>query len=160
VSAYINGGSDVGGNQIWYPQNQIASGVAPDASKVRFGDITGDGRADYLVVNEDGSVDCWKNAGSNDSQYPGRVTWIPQDQIAGSGMGNDGAGVVFADLDGDGRDDYLWVSDTGALTLYLNGAGDKPDWKSQGVVASGVGASRSEVVFADMNGEKSTQPSL
>ncbi|KAH8696250.1 hypothetical protein BGW36DRAFT_380518 [Talaromyces proteolyticus] len=155
VTAYINGGPDVGGNQIWYPQDQIASGIAPSASQVRFGDIWGSSRADYLVVNDDGSVDCWTNAGSNDTAYPGRVTWIQQGQIAASGMGQDGNGVVFADLNGDGRDDYLWVSETGAVTAYLNGAGEtgKSSWIPQGTVATGVGANRSEVVFADLNGD-------
>lgn len=107
MTAYINGGSDVGGNQIWYPQGKIAGGVAPDVSQVRFGDIGGTRRADYLVVNDDGSVDCWTNVGSNDTSHPGRVTWISRGQIPPSGMGQDGAGVVFSDLDGDSRDDYL-----------------------------------------------------
>lgn len=155
MTEYMNLGGDVGGNQIWYPQGEIATGVAPSPSQVRFGDMTGDGRADYLVVNNDGSADWWLNGGSNDTQYPGRVTWISQGQIAGLGMGQDGAGVVFADLNGDGRDDYLWVSESGTVTAYLNGGGSgTPTWISQGLVASGVGYGRSEISFADINGEQ------
>ncbi|CAM1503170.1 Fc.00g079460.m01.CDS01 [Cosmosporella sp. VM-42] len=147
VTAYFNAGLSKG-KPVWLPQGEIASGVGASRGSVRFGDMGGDGKAEYLVVHDDGSVDCWLNAGS------GKPVWIPQGQIA-SGFGQDGAGVVFADLNGDGRDDYLWVSMSGAVTAFLNGGGEpgKPNWLPQGEIASGVGAKRSEVHFADINGD-------
>jgi hypothetical protein len=41
----------------WLPQGVIASGVGANRSSVHFADINGDGRAEYLWVHDDGSVD-------------------------------------------------------------------------------------------------------
>jgi hypothetical protein len=98
VIAYINGGV-ANGNQIWLPQDEIASGVGATRGEVRFADLDGDGRVEYLHVHENGAVDSWRNVGAADSAFPGRVTWVPQGQIA-SGIGKDGEGVHFADLNG------------------------------------------------------------
>jgi hypothetical protein len=74
-------------------------------------------------------------------------------QVA-TGVG-DGAGVKFADIDGDGKADYLWVAKNGEVTAYLNGgsSGDGWLWRSQGVIATGAGASRQDVKFADIDGD-------
>lgn len=148
VTAFINGGQEGSDGLIWYPQNTVASASSVAGSQVRFADIDGDGKADYLIVNDDGSVNCWINGGLKDGAY----TWNSLGQIA-TGFGDDGAGVVFADIDGDGKAEYLWVSQTGEVTAYLNAGGTPPNWEPQGTIASGVGASRAEVVFADLNGE-------
>ena len=66
--------------------------------------------------------------------------------------------MLFTDLNGDGRDDYVWVSPSGAVTAFLNGGGSdvrRPVWHPKGVIASGFASSRSEVRFADINGIKS-----
>ncbi|KAL3470226.1 hypothetical protein BJX99DRAFT_264439 [Aspergillus californicus] len=148
VVAYLNGGV-IDNKQIWYPQGEIATGVGATREQVRFGDLDGDGRAEYLFVHDDGSVDSWRNLGSDDG-----VTWHPQGQVA-SGIGQDGKGVRFADLNGDGRDDYLYVSDSGAVTAYLNAGGDAdhPTWIPQGVIATGVGGKQADIQFADINGD-------
>ncbi|KAL3494527.1 hypothetical protein BJX62DRAFT_234129 [Aspergillus germanicus] len=136
----------------WVPKGTIASGVGAEAPNLRFGDVNGDGRADYLVVDNDGSVSAYLNqAGTSDDD----VIWVPQGEIA-AGFGQDGSGVRFADINGDGRDDYLWVSEEGAVTAYLNQAGDgagNPIWIPQGEIVTGVGATRDKVVFADINGD-------
>ncbi|KAL4797007.1 hypothetical protein BDV19DRAFT_387547 [Aspergillus venezuelensis] len=136
----------------WVPKGDVASGVGSTAASLRFGDIDGDGRVDYLVVDSDGSVTAYRNqAGSSADE----VIWQPLGKIA-SGHGHDGAGVRFADVNGDGRDDYLWISEEGAVTAYLNQAGDSaggPIWIPQGEIATGVGASRGQVVFGDINGD-------
>lgn len=63
-------------------------------------ELNGDGRAEYLKVNDDGSVECWLSAGGTDNgPNVAKVTWIPQGNIA-SGVGKDGAGLQFADLNG------------------------------------------------------------
>jgi hypothetical protein len=98
VIAYINGGI-ANGNQIWLPQDEIASGVGGTRGEVRFADLDGDGRVEYLHVHENGAVTSWRNVGAVDSAFPGRVTWVPQGQIV-SGIGKDGEGVHFADLNG------------------------------------------------------------
>jgi hypothetical protein len=78
---------------------------------------------------------------------------------------------VFADIDGDGRADYLWLDPTsGDVTAYLNTGplvpGNKSvagqvNWKSAGIIASGftvgsaTGGSQALAAanFADMNGD-------
>lgn len=74
-------------------------------------------------------------------------------QVA-TGVG-DGAGVQFADIDGDGKADYLWVAKNGAVKAYLNGGSSSDGWvwTSQGVIATGVGPPREDVKFADINGD-------
>lgn len=59
-----------------------------------------------------------------------------------------GSGVHFADINGDGKDDYLWVGDDGSVSAYLN-TGAFPSWNPIGVIAPGVGAPGSAVGFAD-----------
>lgn len=66
-----------------------------------------------------------------------------------------GIGVQFADIDGDGKADYLWVAEDGAVTAFLNGGSSSSGWiwTSQGVIATGVGAARQDIKFADLNGD-------
>jgi hypothetical protein len=59
-------------------------------------------------------------------------------------------------MNNDGRDDYIWLSDDGRATLYTNTVGpdiDIPTRWPQGEIASGVGAKRTNIVFADINGD-------
>ncbi|KAL4797008.1 hypothetical protein BDV19DRAFT_387548 [Aspergillus venezuelensis] len=153
VIAYVNGGYS-NNKQIWYPQGEIASGVGATRGQVRFADLDGDGRVEYLHVHDNGAVDSWRNVGAADPAFPGVVTWVPQGQIA-SGIGKDGEGVRFADLNGDGQAEYLHVAANGAVIAYLNGGGDPghPTWIPQGTIATGVGGAGKDVRFADINGD-------
>jgi hypothetical protein len=169
VEAYLNSGStDTGANAGkvgWIPPGAIADGVKgdgefPNRTNVHFADINGDGRAEYLWVHDDGSVECWLNGGGqDDGPNAGKITWLPQGKIA-SGIGKDSAGVRFADLNGDGRAEYLYVNKDGSVEAYLNlgskeqGANaGKVSWAAQGTIAAGVGMGRENVVFADVNGD-------
>ncbi|KAG4436760.1 hypothetical protein IFR05_007757 [Cadophora sp. M221] len=163
VTAFLNlGGPDQGPNAAkisWLPQGVIATGVGANRGNVQFADINGDGRAEYLWVHDDGSVDCWLNGGGPDNgPNAGKVTWFPQGRIAPS-IGKDGRGVRFADLNGDGRAEYLYVNTDGSVEAYLNLGSDsganpgQVSWLSQGKIATGVGQGRDNVVFADINGD-------
>lgn len=145
----------------WLPQGTIAPSVGAKRRQVRFADLNGDGRAEYIYVHDDSSAGAWLNLGGpDDGQNAAKVSWLAQGQIA-DGIGKDGDGVRFADLNGDGRAEYLWVDNsTGAVTAYLNlGAPDdgpnaaKVSWLPQGVIATGVGVSHDNVIFADINGD-------
>ena len=68
---------------------------------VRFADITGNGRADYLCIEKDGRV---SGAVQDDG---GAFEPIPQIKVA---EGKDRANLRWADVNGDGRDDMLWVN--------------------------------------------------
>ena len=164
VTAFLNLGGPNNGAEAaqisWLPQGVIASGVGATRDQVLFADLNGDGRAEYLWVHPNGSVEAWLNLGGpNDGPNAAQVSWLYQGLIA-DGIGEDGAGVRFADLNGDGRAEYLWVDQNGAVTAYLNlgGPNDGPNaaqvgWLAQGVIATGVGGARENIVFADINGD-------
>ncbi|KAK7414551.1 hypothetical protein QQX98_006578 [Neonectria punicea] len=84
--------------------------------RVILADIDGDGRGDYCILDDGGNVQCWRNGWVNDIP----AYWQPLGiRFTAKGMG-DGRGVRFEDINGDGRDDWIWVSDTGATTTWTN----------------------------------------
>jgi len=94
----------------WVDNGWVAGGVCNEPvgygcwprENIYFADTSGNGRADYLVVSHtDGSVLLYYNTGAP-LTGDARVHWESHHQIAG-GVGSDGTGVVFADLNGDGR---------------------------------------------------------
>ncbi|GAA0371997.1 hypothetical protein GCM10009530_22680 [Microbispora corallina] len=128
----------------WDYQGRIATGAGP-RDRVRFADVDGDGRDDYLVLGDQGQVDAWRYTGSG---------WAHQGVIA-SGVGASPDQVRFADVNGDGRDDYLVVDAQGRVRSWLNDRGARgAPWKSEGQIADGVGAAGSTVTFADVNGDR------
>jgi hypothetical protein len=155
VGLYRNDGHHVDGGYDWNSQGQIASGVGGTGSQVRFADLNGDGRADYLNVASDSSVTAWLNGGAASSGSSSWL-WYPQGRIA-SGVGAPGSEIRFADVNGDERADYLRIHSNGAVTAYLNpglsnlngGAG----WIPQGQIASGVGSPGSQIQFADLDND-------
>nr|WP_206685853.1 GDSL-type esterase/lipase family protein [Kribbella qitaiheensis] len=75
VQAFLNRGGD--GHGGWAVLGQVAGGVTADATRVRFADFDGDSRADYLVINANGSVSAWLNRGGDGPRWlvvdrPGR----------------------------------------------------------------------------------------
>jgi hypothetical protein len=124
IQAYINMLSEeVGAVPTWVPLGTIAGGVAP-RERIIFGDLDGDGKTDYIVVDEkSGVISLWQNQGSGSTYRAGH-------------------NIFLADLNGDGKDDYLIVSPAGAIEAYMNGgvSGTKWIWSPyEGQVASGVG---------------------
>jgi hypothetical protein len=91
---------------------------------VRFADLTGDGRVEYLYVETNGAVTAYLNLGSPDPNplNAGMVNWLVQGVIA-TGVGGLRDQIRFADLDGDGKADYLWVHDDGSVEAWLNMGG-------------------------------------
>ncbi|MFG2335359.1 FG-GAP-like repeat-containing protein [Streptomyces yangpuensis] len=148
VSVWLNQGGDTAGANGWRGIGQVAIGVTTDRSRVRLADFDGDGRADYLVINANGSVNVWLNRGG-DQVAP----WKPLGQVA-SGVTTDPGKVRFADWDGDGRTDYLLFNDTGAVDVWLNRGGDQiAPWQGIGRVTTGATADRGRVRLADADGD-------
>jgi FG-GAP-like repeat len=112
-----NGGWDLDAmNIIWKEVGPIGSGTGPGIG-VRFADIDGDGRADYLMVSEDGSVDGYLNIGPTANGW----LWVRQSTTA-AGVDRPRQDIHFADLDGDGKADYIYVNRlTGAAQAWRNG---------------------------------------
>ncbi|MFF3088520.1 FG-GAP-like repeat-containing protein [Streptomyces nojiriensis] len=151
VSVWLNRGGNPAGANGWQGLGKVANGLTTDRNRVRFADFDGDGKADYFLINTDGSVEVYLNqggdpAGANGWKHIGKVT---------VGVTNDPSKVRFADWDGDGRSDYIAFSDSGSVHPYLNRGGDQSGngWPAVGQVAAGVTNDRSRIRFADNDGD-------
>ncbi|GAB2854348.1 hypothetical protein GCM10022221_62290 [Actinocorallia aurea] len=142
----------------WIPRGTIAQGVPgiTDTTLLRFTDIDGDADDDLVLLDEIGGVRAWRNNGTDMSGGGG---WAYLGRIA-LGAGYTPDRVRFADLDGDGDDDYLVVKDNGAIDGYLNNGGDltgtggiTPGWTPVGQIAQGTGAPAAQIFFADLDGD-------
>ncbi|WP_328622178.1 FG-GAP-like repeat-containing protein [Streptomyces sp. NBC_00354] len=150
VTAYLNQGGDVGGPNGWKSIGRIAWGTTTAHEQVRFADQDGDGRADYWVIADNGSVNVHLNRGGDPSGAGG---WADLGQIA-TGTTTDRTRVRLGDFDGDGRADYWTVNPGGSVTTYLNRGGDRHGgWKPLGQTASGVTPDHSRVQLADLTGD-------
>ncbi|MFD0746284.1 FG-GAP-like repeat-containing protein [Phytohabitans flavus] len=153
VGGWLNGGAQPGDDSfVWQLQGAIANGVGEPGSQIRFADIDGDGKADYLNVNPDGTVDAWINI----SVGPGQWRWYSQGRIA-NGVGAPGHQIRFADLNGDRRADYINVNPGSSVHAWLNGGPQIGDdsyvWHTQGKIANGVNVPGPQVRFADLDGD-------
>lgn len=94
----------MGGTSNWLSHNNagpIAGGVAP-GRRIFLADMTGDGMADYVVLNEvTGGISIWANRGGDASASHG-WRWDPYGEIA-SGFGATSETLMLADINGDGR---------------------------------------------------------
>ncbi|KAL0929864.1 uncharacterized protein CTRU02_215073 [Colletotrichum truncatum] len=157
-TVYINSGINDADSLgwTWRPAdggNPIATGAAP-ASQVVFGDIDGDGLDDYLDLDpKTGLLKAYLNLGFDvvDRSWPFR----PIGTIA-SGLGP-GHRVRIADIDGDGRDDYILLKPNGGTTIYRNIYAPGNDGNKYRAMpdadASGIGQSPDEIDFVDIDGD-------
>ncbi|MFD5433195.1 FG-GAP-like repeat-containing protein [Kitasatospora sp. NPDC127067] len=146
VNVWLNRGGDTGGG--WDSLGQVASGVTTDATRVRFADFDGDGLADYICINADGSVQVYLNRGGD-----GHGGWQPLGQVA-SGLTTDPSRVRLADIDGDGKADYSAIGANGSISTYLNRGGDgHGGWADYGQIATGTTTDQNAVVLADFTGD-------
>ncbi|KAL2256741.1 hypothetical protein VTK26DRAFT_1190 [Humicola hyalothermophila] len=139
-------------------------------SRVRIADVDGDGRADYCVVLDTGDVKCWRNGGQGDMPEYWQALGIV---FTGKGKG-DVDGVRFYDINGDARDDWLWLNDEGETWTYTNtrgckkgklGQGLTPEWRAgenkvdgPGHTHAGLGIAnvRDQIHFARAYGDSVT----
>ncbi|KAH7161860.1 hypothetical protein EDB81DRAFT_683957 [Dactylonectria macrodidyma] len=152
VSAWINQGKR-NGNWLWQGLGVIASGVGATTTNVQLADINGDGRADFLIVDQDtGAVTAWLNTGAD--LIP---DWHKLGVIATGGSASEGDTVFLGDFTGEGRADYLIVGESGKVTGLVNRLTETsliPRWLSKITVAEGPdGVEQEEVRLADMTGD-------
>ncbi|RSM12379.1 hypothetical protein CEP52_002563 [Fusarium oligoseptatum] len=161
-----NGGGDKPPSFVYKGLWRAADSRFPQA-KVRLADIDGDGRADFCGLSDNGDVYVWRNGWIDD--MPGYWQALGK-RFEGKGMGNL-EGTRFEDLNGDGRDDWIWVGDKGEAHTWTNsrscgvgkeGDGLKVAWrpgyykgKTSGPTHTGGFASgiRNRIHFARIYGE-------
>jgi hypothetical protein len=116
---------------------------------VRFADIDGNGRADYLCIEKDGRT--WGYLNNDD----GGLTYISQFKKTED---KDRANLRWVDVNGDGRDDLLWVDKfNGDATVWYNEgpipASDSAyTWSYQGPLYEGTNQG-SCMHYPDLNGD-------
>ncbi|MFE7130955.1 GDSL-type esterase/lipase family protein [Streptomyces sp. NPDC057638] len=139
VRAFIHS-TTATGTVKWTDQGTVATGSTRwTAEDVRFADITGDAKADYLIVGDTGATQVYTNS----TTATGTVKWTDEGTVATGSTRWTGEQVRFADVTGDARADYLVLAPNGALTAYENipGTGDKPvHWEDLGTIATGTGS--------------------
>ncbi|GAA2663761.1 FG-GAP-like repeat-containing protein [Streptomyces lunalinharesii] len=119
-----NGG--VKDERLYYGEkgdNSYSPAPRADGAALRFGDIDGDGWPDCMVVDQTGRVAvhtwikeappgarmCQRSDGNADVPLTATAHRVP-------GLKE----IQFADLDGDGRVDYLWVEPSSKVTVWFN----------------------------------------
>ncbi|KAJ4351275.1 uncharacterized protein N0V89_006614 [Didymosphaeria variabile] len=138
----------------WTTHGEIIN-VNRDRKSLHFGDWDGDGLCDILAVDKHtGNVDMWKNTWTSGQASPtfeyraGIVTGSKCTE--GWGVGTFDLGLRFADIDGDGRVDYLCMEEDGRTYGYLNTVNGLTYSKQ---FKFSEGFDRANHRFADVNGD-------
>ena len=113
--------------------------------------MDGDGRADYLTINEkSGAVSCHINLGPNKAW-----TWKDIGQIS-PGRG-DSIGVHFADVTGDGKADLIYLDINSHMTIWRNDYDGGNNWAWTKLNAEPIDFNagfRRDMRFADIDGDQ------
>ncbi|KAM0436817.1 hypothetical protein ACHAPT_002529 [Fusarium lateritium] len=138
----------------WTKRGVIAEGNCP-RSRLHFMDLDGDGLKDYACVDpKTGAVKVNLNIPDSDGKSSGN--WGLPKTVVSPTEPRDGTGVMFADLNGDGRDDYIWVDPkTGDVHGWINrlSSGGVWQWQGLGRIAGGVGATNDTLQMVDIDGK-------
>ncbi|KAL8935277.1 MAG: hypothetical protein Q9211_004780, partial [Gyalolechia sp. 1 TL-2023] len=120
LSAWLN----VGANQnvkpsgwVWIPVGTISPAVG-DAAGVKFADVTGDGKADLIWLDEGSRMTIYRN----DYNPGSRNWWFNKITSTAIDLGaQNRKDMRFADIDGDQKADALWVHPSDGTTVaWLN----------------------------------------
>ncbi|MEW1838404.1 GDSL-type esterase/lipase family protein [Nonomuraea angiospora] len=141
----------------WRALGVIAPGYGTRTGRTIIAELNGDQRADYLQVAADGHF----RASVNTVGTPGQPDWVdvgtyaPAASDASEPIDVNGDEVRFADLNGDGRDDYLLVGSDSKVRAYINfpGPDNKLKFLHWGIVFDEESFSRDNVRFADVTGD-------
>jgi hypothetical protein len=129
ATLYINQGRRGTGGWGWWNWGVIASGVGTSRENIRFADLNGDGRADYIAVDTaKGGLNAWYNRGpanQNWATVAPLVWWNPGSVASGVShlsTWSTSDMVTFGDLNGDSRDEYLYIGvQDSSVYAFLNG---------------------------------------
>ena len=103
LSGYLNVRGFQEGQPVWAHQENIKDSVGILKQDTRIAELTGNGWADYILVNnKNGALTLYANNGDTDVSRIGDGTWV-------------------ADMNGDGLDDKILMTEDGRFSVWLNG---------------------------------------
>jgi len=139
---------------FWDPHEFVVDVKMP-RKHVHFADWNGDGKCDVLTVDQNsGEVRVWINTYNGVGNVP--TFAAPVVAVAAPACNQrDGVGLYdqaarFADVDGDGRADFLCMEKNGRTSGWLSQAGGA---KNIGQVKLGLALDRANLKYVDMNGD-------
>ncbi|KAI8631762.1 hypothetical protein F5Y19DRAFT_472646 [Xylariaceae sp. FL1651] len=126
--------------------------------RVRLGDIDSDGRLDYCVIDDNGSLHCWRNGGIlfDAAEYwqDMGIVFRTSDTLPDISM------MQFVDSNGDFRSDIRWVDETGKVKTWINQRGDGAHWGDMTGTGNDdyvwIGADGKVVIFPNINNPPNT----
>lgn len=108
ISVSLSDGTQFGAYELW--TREPFFGTVSNRVNNYFADVTGDGKADAIVVNQSGIT----VRRSNGRRFDGNETWTREPFIGG--LGN-----YFADVTGDGKADAIVVNTNGITVRPSDG---------------------------------------
>ncbi|MER5885895.1 GDSL-type esterase/lipase family protein [Streptomyces sp. NPDC001941] len=150
IDAYYNKGGDTTTPDGWKPgfepHPDYGRGTDTPVDRIRFADIDGDGRADYVrLLDGDTKVDVFYNRGGD---TPGHDGWEPGGAILTNLKSRTNEQIAFADLNSDGKEDYVALDGDGVPNAWFNTG--RADWTERGKIATGTGGT---VAFPELDGD-------
>ncbi|KFY17830.1 hypothetical protein V492_00359 [Pseudogymnoascus sp. VKM F-4246] len=127
-------------------------GIGINDLAVRFADLTNNSRADYLCIKPDGYISAFLHLEDGSWENAGQIK---------SPEGKDRANLRWADVNGDGLDDMIWIEKfSGDTWVWYNGGRGSPEtgggssfyWRRQDQRAYAGLAAGSCIFYADLDG--------
>jgi lysophospholipase L1-like esterase len=133
-------------------------------SRIRFADVTGGGRDDYILIGPDDSTSMWANRDfttwtnpdAPDENGPDKIdylNWAPAVHI-GDALASPRQ-IRYADLNGDKRADRILITAAGGARAWINDGprGASGTFRDIGRIAPDSGLPPADIQFADMDGD-------
>jgi GH25 family lysozyme M1 (1,4-beta-N-acetylmuramidase) len=130
--------------------NGTASELAGLANLGHVASLSGDGKAEFVNFQADGVIIGWLNT-KGFTTFPWSAAWVP----VGSGF-TDSSRLRFADLDGDGKTELIYVQPDGQVRAWHNvenGGFVGYPWAPDSVIIASGFADPTRARFPDLDGD-------